>query len=56
MTLAMNAARCGRQGQVKAFLDRPLKLRCKGCSSTDAVVIERDRLRGWSARRRGKRS
>jgi hypothetical protein len=45
---------CGHQGQVKAFIDRPPKLKCSRCGSRDAVVVDRDRSRACSARARAR--
>jgi DNA-directed RNA polymerase subunit RPC12/RpoP len=45
---------CGHQGQITAFIDKPLKLKCTKCGSRDAIVVTRDRMRGWSRRRIGK--
>jgi DNA-directed RNA polymerase subunit RPC12/RpoP len=45
---------CGHQGQITAFIDKPLKLKCTACGSRDAVLVTRDRMRSWSRRRLGK--
>jgi hypothetical protein len=45
---------CGHQGVVETFIDKPPKLRCSRCGSRDAIVVQRDRTRAWSAQRRGR--
>jgi hypothetical protein len=44
---------CGHQGVVKAFIDKPPKLKCSRCGSRDAIVVTRDRMRVWAGQRRG---
>jgi hypothetical protein len=44
---------CGHQGVVKAFIDKPPRLRCSQCGSRDAIVVARDRTRAWALQRRG---
>jgi uncharacterized protein (DUF983 family) len=34
--LAVRCPRCGQQGVVEAFIDRPPKLKCSRCGSRDA--------------------
>ena len=43
---------CGRTKQIKAFIDRPLKLRCRKCGCRDPIVQGREPLRSWARRRR----
>lgn len=50
--LHCRCAACGHQGQVKAFLDKPLRLVCTKCGSRDGIVVTRDRLRVWAKMRR----
>jgi hypothetical protein len=52
--LAVRCPQCERQAQVELFLDQVRRLRCSRCGSRDVIVVSRDRLRSWSARRRGK--
>jgi ribosomal protein S14 len=52
--LHVRCGRCQHQGVVKAFIDRPPKLRCTRCGSRDAIVVARDRMRVWSGQRQGR--
>jgi ribosomal protein S27E len=52
--LAVRCGQCQRQNTIEVFLDQVKRLRCSGCGSRDVVVVSRDRLRSWAARRRGR--
>jgi hypothetical protein len=52
--LAVRCGACGRQNVVEIFLHQVQRLKCSKCGSRNVVIISRDRLEGWSRRRRGK--
>jgi transcription elongation factor Elf1 len=52
--LHVRCPQCAHQGVVKAFIDKPPKLKCSRCGSRDAIVCARDRSRAWSRQRQGK--
>jgi ribosomal protein S14 len=49
--LHVRCSRCPHQGVVKAFIDKPPRLRCSQCGSRAAIIVQRDRSHMWSKRR-----
>jgi hypothetical protein len=52
--LHLRCSGCRRQSVKAIFLIDVSKLRCRECGARNPVVLSRDRLAAWAARRRGR--
>jgi hypothetical protein len=52
--LHLRCSGCRRQSVKAIFLIDVPKLRCRECGARNPVVLSRDGLQAWSARRRGR--